>query len=537
MACHEYCFNGDINNINGLHSLGSLASSHILYNFVCECHLISNHSCKYISDKVMCSDKFATSVLQNCKESGIEQREMLSIQNSGIIESGNNNLMKRRIESTYQQVLIYENKLYQDKCRSLIPIQELEDKARNNSKENVSLEFKDELFKQLLIWYKSVFFKWVDAPRCEYCDSPTTAVGTSPPNSEESRYLAFTVEVYKCNDCSRITRFPRYNDPLKLLSSRRGRCGEFANCFTLIARSMGFDARFILDFTDHVWTEYYSENLGKWIHVDPSEGVIDSPLMYEHGWNKKLSYVFAFSYSEVRDVINRYTTNIDMLNSRRTLVHEYWLSNYLEIFNATIQSKLQPTLTDTIQSRYNVERIYMIEDNKNRILSSSESKGRQTGSVEWRMQRGEFGNESQVEFQDVENSEDQKVNFNEYKNIIDLTSLNFVGSAKFDYSKKSIILTECVCSQVGAVWSPIKVDFKQGFECIFTIKITGDGADGMAFVIQGTTSSTIIGIGGDGLGYEGIKQSLAIELDMYQNGNKQDPSHNHISIVIHFCCY
>lgn len=91
--------------------------------------------------------------------------------------------------------------------------------------------------------------------------------------------------------------------------TKSGRCGEWANCFTFFCRCLKYDTRYIYSTSDHVWTEVYSHYQKRWIHVDPSENVIDSPLMYEHGWNRELSYVFAFANDHVQDVTWRYSNN------------------------------------------------------------------------------------------------------------------------------------------------------------------------------------------------------------------------------------
>lgn len=49
----------------------------------------------------------------------------------------------------------------------------------------------------------------------------------------------------------------------------------------------------------------------RWLHVDPSENVIDVPLIYQAGWKRKVDYVMAYTYDDIQDVTWRYVTNFN----------------------------------------------------------------------------------------------------------------------------------------------------------------------------------------------------------------------------------
>ena len=90
-------------------------------------------------------------------------------------------------------------------------------------------------------------------------------------------------------------------------------------------RALGHEARFVLDWTDHVWTEAYITAENRWVHMDSCENAYDAPKMYEKGWGKKLTYVVSLNSEEAIDTTQRYIVNKIANRMRRTEVPEQWL--------------------------------------------------------------------------------------------------------------------------------------------------------------------------------------------------------------------
>ncbi len=159
----------------------------------------------------------------------------------------------------------------------------------------------DLLLKRMTVYFQSIM-TWVNDPECELCGHKDTKLRfiRGPLTAEEHEGEAGSVEVYFCPRCNaETTTFPRYNNPKKLLETKRGRCEEYANLFGLFCRSAGFETRYVMDFADNMWIEVCSNETSRWIIANGCEGTIDEPSMNEDGWGKKSCYNLAFTIDSV----------------------------------------------------------------------------------------------------------------------------------------------------------------------------------------------------------------------------------------------
>ncbi|XP_017361705.1 peptide-N(4)-(N-acetyl-beta-glucosaminyl)asparagine amidase isoform X3 [Cebus imitator] len=298
------------------------------------------------------------------------------------------------LQSNIQHVLVYENPALQEKALACIPVQELQRKSQEKLSrarkldKGTNISDEDFLLLELLHWFKEEFFHWVNNILCSKCGGQTRSRDGLLPNDDELKWGANNVEDHYCDACQFSNRFPRYNNPEKLLETRCGRCGEWANCFTLCCRALGFEARYVWDYTDHVWTEVYSPSQQRWLHCDACEDVCDKPLLYEIGWGKKLSYVIAFSKDEVVDVTWRYSCKHEEVIARRTKVKEALLRETINGLNKQRQLSLSENRRKELLQRIIVELVEFISP---KTPKPGELGGRISGSVAWRVARGEMG--------------------------------------------------------------------------------------------------------------------------------------------------
>ncbi|KAK4884186.1 hypothetical protein RN001_000457 [Aquatica leii] len=307
-----------------------------------------------------------------------------------------NNPFLRELELSFHIALSYADKELQKRALAIIPKVELElaaqkrlrnlqEQVKKGNLEDPNISMQDLILLELLSWFKHDFFKWVDNPACEFCNGKTTYSHMN--NDPKLMVHTQRIEMHKCINCQLVTPFPRYNDVNILLITRMGRCGEWANTFTLLCCAMGWDARLVVDQGDHVWTEVFSTAQRRWIHCDPCENACDTPLIYENGWGKQLSYVIAYSSEEIQDVTWRYSSRHKLVLSRRNKCTEKELVDALLKLRLDRQKHFSPSRKEYLVKRILNELIELMTEKKPK---ETDTQGRVSGSEGWRLARGEI---------------------------------------------------------------------------------------------------------------------------------------------------
>lgn len=286
-----------------------------------------------------------------------------------------------------------EDAVYLDAALSVLPLDKLITEAQVLAEKDDETPEEDRLVKALLNWFKT-WFSWVNAARCVHCGfEKTEGPVTTTPNEADILYEADIVELWHCPACSGDTRFPRYNDPLKLLETRMGRCGEWCTVMHLMLRALGRDTRFVWNSEDHVWNEIWSAKLGRWVALDSCEASFDKPLIYADGWGKKMAYVIGFSTGGVRDITPRYVRKVEAALPR-SLMSENQLALILAQFTAELREQMDPVDMVEWHERDETETVEL-RSFMNIPTDTQSLMPRQSGDKEWTVSRGEAGNSLQ----------------------------------------------------------------------------------------------------------------------------------------------
>ena len=131
--------------------------------------------------------------------------------------------------------------------------------------------------------------------------------------------------------------------------------------------------------------------------MDSCEEAYDTPLVYEQGWGRVMTFILGMSDDGLVEVTPRYIKDWKIVSERRSEKMEIKLAQILEDVNRKMSVGISQEEKINIENRRKNE-IKMFEEkikndlmasDKNNNIKDEEKIGRQSGSLEWRKNRGE----------------------------------------------------------------------------------------------------------------------------------------------------
>ena len=135
---------------------------------------------------------------------------------------------------------------------------------------------------------------------------------------------------------------------------------------------------------------FYNEEEKRWIHVDSCEEAYDTPLVYEQGWGRVMTFIVASSEEEIVDVTPRYVKDWCVIKERRSEVMENNLKAVIRNWNNNLANKLNEEEKKKLEERRKYENEELGNKTNNCIIKEEEKMPRQSGSLQWRKDRGEI---------------------------------------------------------------------------------------------------------------------------------------------------
>lgn len=146
----------------------------------------------------------------------------------------------------------------------------------------------------------------------------------------------------------------------------------------------------------------------RWIHVDPSDNIIDAPLMYQYGWKRDIDYIIAFSRDDIQDVTWKYCSDHSRVSENKACLPKALDNEHKNIRFQLLKNRENCSEDDLLKTIYLLRQkrqancsplrktylkkrtlFELIEMMLPRLPTENERKGRSSGSLNWKLARGE----------------------------------------------------------------------------------------------------------------------------------------------------